>query len=111
MHACTAGSTALIAAVRGGHAGAVAALLKAGALPLQRNYADVTALDLAQVFGFLWHEQHTAAVLAHTACVHGLAGTHRCMQRYGGWTVNVKCFGMRRTQSRTPSSSSCLGHR
>lgn len=44
-----AGQTALMAAVRGEHTPAVAKLLKAGAAPLLENYADTTALDIAQV--------------------------------------------------------------
>ena len=38
-----------MAAVRGEHAAAVTMLLKAGAAPLLENYADTTALDIAQV--------------------------------------------------------------
>ena len=38
-----------MAAVRGEHTPAVAKLLKAGAAPLLENYADTTALDIAQV--------------------------------------------------------------
>ena len=44
-----AGQTALMAAVRGEHTPAVAMMLKAGAAPLLENYADTTALDIAQV--------------------------------------------------------------
>lgn len=50
-----------MAAVRGGHVAAVAALLKAGASPLQENYAGTNALSLAQVWpGACSSEDHCA---------------------------------------------------